>query len=205
MHSEATRHQQTHSLDGDSFSNSKGPTPISQVARGQRRLPESSRSSYPCQRTLGENEEVRAPPLIPGVRTDSQQKSPKGFASIFSTPPKEHLEVFTCYFMLSYNHRPHRASLYHPSDRGHSVLSDSSISICTKTLLGVPSQEPGFPVPQSLVLPCPLLPPPPHHTQAEANLTANNQVQDESSWPEVRASQARLQNRRTVFLLNARL
>ena len=42
MHSEATRHQQTHSLDGDSFSNSKGPTLISQVARGQRPLPRAA-------------------------------------------------------------------------------------------------------------------------------------------------------------------
>ena len=166
MHLEATRHHQTHSLDGDSFSNSEGPTLISQVAVGPTPA-EGRRSSHPCQRILGENEEVRAPPLIPGVQRDSQQKSPREFASIFSAPPKEHLEVFTCYFMLSYDHLPHGASLCHPSDRGHSVpavLLGSSISVCAKTLLGVPSQEPGFPVPQSLAFSCPLLPPPPHHT-----------------------------------------
>lgn len=47
--------------------------------------------------------------------------------------------------------------------------------------------------PKALYFPAPASPAPSPHTwssKAEANLTANNQVQDESSWPEVRASQA---------------
>lgn len=133
------------------------------MARGQRRLPRAAGPLIRVNAPLGRMRRSGLLHLFQGSG-GTLSKNLQGDSPLSSPLPQRNIWMFTCYFILSYNHRPHRASLYHPSDRGHSVLSGSSISVCAKTLLGVPSQEPGFPVSQSLVLPCPLLPPPPHHT-----------------------------------------
>lgn len=158
----------------------RGPTPAEPGGTWTKTPAESSRPSYPCQRSLWGEGGGQAPPFIPGVREDSQQKSPRD-SPLSSTPSKEHLRclhAISCFLIITCLTGP---LLYHPSDGGHCGPTRPSISVCTKTLFEVPSQEPGFPVPQSLALYFPLPPasrPSPHtwSSKAEANLTANKTV-----------------------------
>ena len=180
----------TQCLDGDSFSNRKGPAVVRQVACGQRPL---RRAACPF---IHVSPPLWGGPTGRGSSTYSRgpeglsAKSPRGFTSTFSTPQKEHQEVNLFHMptspdlSISPQFRAIKWFLRYHSDLAPQFVQRLSWGCCLRSPASLFPKAWYFPAPHS-----------PHPTdikssEAEANLTANNQVQDESSWPEVTASQA---------------
>ena len=90
MHSEATRHHQTHSLDGDSFSNSEGPTPISQVAVGRTRLPRAGGPLIRVNTSLGRTRRSGFLHLFQGSR-GTLSKNLQGNSPLSSLLPQRNI------------------------------------------------------------------------------------------------------------------